>query len=140
EKVPGTAGIDVIHNFVQECIVYSEVAFAEPLGEDFEPKTAGGFIPGGVASVNHGRNIGGCVPGVSEQREALVGIPRQREAAECISADPNSRVIPGTSEGENHELRTALIDVVLKSIGCNRRGTQRHLNIRRDRVTRAAKV
>src|SRR5258708_20869000 len=140
EQVAGAGRIDLIDNFVQECIVYGQVAFAELLGKNFEPKAAGCFIAGGIASVDHGRDIDGRVPGVNEQREALIGISRQREAAECIAADPNSRFIPGTSGSENREFGAALVDVVLQSIGSNRRGTQYYLNLGRDRVMLAAEV
>jgi hypothetical protein len=67
-------------------------------------------------------------------------LPRQGKATERGRSDTNSSLLPRTCWSENREFRTALIDVVLKSIRGYGGWTENHVRIDRDRVRQGSQI
>src|ERR1700687_2741549 len=67
-------------------------------------------------------------------------VPRRREAAECGGSDADPRFLPRTRWTEDRKLRTALVDVMLKSIRGHGWRAKNHIDIRRDYIRHGAEI
>src|ERR1017187_2153101 len=78
-----TRGIDRVHQLLHQGIVEGEIAHAEFLGKELEPKMRRRRRAGGIAGEDQRHGVGRQVPRVGEHSETLVRVAaRQGEAAE----------------------------------------------------------
>src|SRR5262249_21605587 len=120
EQITGSGWIDLRNHFLEERIVDGQVAGPKFLRKHLEPKSRRDLGASRVFREYDRSRVARKIPRKREQRNSFIRTSLNREAAIGMIAQADAGFAPITGRRDQRHLRSALIDVVLESIGSDR--------------------